>query len=119
MNTSPKFNYLKAHRRRWNMNQQEIAFLLGYGNNSTVSRIEQGKQEPSIPDLITLELLFEKAACRLFPDLYTEISSKLLYRLDMFEQHLCEQPATQTNHEKLEVIRCVRRSLINDNENRI
>jgi len=114
-----RFNYIKAHRRRWNFSQQELAFLLGYGNNSTVSRIEQGKQEPSIPDLIALELLFEKAACRLFPDLYSEISSKLLYRLDMFEQHLCEEPATQTNHEKLDAIRSARRSLAQDNENRI
>lgn len=113
------FNYIKAYRRRTNLTQQELAFLLGYADNSHVSRVEQGKQEPSLSDTITCELLFNLAACRLFPDVYTSISNKLLQRLDLLQQHLNGEPSTQTSVEKLAVIREIRKTIATDNKNRV
>ncbi len=113
------FNFIKAHRKRDNLSQKELAYLLGFGDNSHVSRIEQGTQEPNLSDLISCEVIFNISASKLFPDVYTLISNTLLQRIDRLQQKLSEEPFTQTNHEKIEKLRAVRKTIAKDNEHRI
>ena len=113
------FNFIKAHRKRNNLSQKELGYLLGFGDNSHISRVEQGKLEPSLSDVISCEVLFNISASRLFPDLYTLISNNLLQKIDRLQQQLSEEPFTQTNHEKLEKLGVVRKTIAKDNEHRI
>ena len=114
-----QYNYVKAHRKRWNLTQAELGVLLGYGNNSVVSRIETGRQRPSLEELIFLELLFGKAASRLFPDVYSDMTEKLLKRMSLFEEYLCEASASHDNMEKLNLIRKLRNALLAANSQRL
>ena len=109
------FNFIKLHRKRNNLSQKELAYLLGFGDNTHVSRVEQGKLEPSLSDVISCEVLFNISASRLFPDLYTLISNTLLQKIDQLQQQLSEESFTHTNHEKLEKLRAVRRAIAKDN----
>jgi transcriptional regulator with XRE-family HTH domain len=40
-------NYLRAHRKRWDLTQEELAFLLGLAEQGTVSHIELHGRIPS------------------------------------------------------------------------
>lgn len=110
---------MKAHRKRWGLTQAELGVLLGYGCNSVVSRIEMGKQRPSREEMILLELLFGKAALRLFPQIYSDATDKLIKRLSLFEQQLCEAPATHASMGKLNLIRKLRKALLAANSRNV
>jgi len=113
------FNYIKAHRKRWSLTQEELGFILGYGGNTQISNIERGIDDPNTREMIAFEVLFEKSNSRLFPDLYTSVSEKLLRRLAMFEDHLCEEPVTRVTVDKLNAVRKIRRSLEASNNERV
>jgi len=110
------FNYVKAHRKRLGLSQNELGYLLGFDGHTSVSRIEQGKQDPLLRDMIALECLFEKAASRIFPESYAKITSQLIRRIDLFDGHLKEEPETQSNMLKLQALRDIRKrvSAVND-----
>jgi len=112
------YNYIKAHRKRWHMTQKELAFLLGYDGNGYMSRLETGDREPQVEELILLEIIFQKAGHHLFSKYYRSVSDKLLHRLSLFEQYLCEVDATRENMRKLDEIRTVRRGIARSNNQR-
>ena len=113
------YNYVKSYRKRWNLSQAELGFILGYGNNSAVSRIETGKQQPTLDEMIFLELLFGKGGSRLFPEIYEEHTNQLTNRLALFEENLCEAEANSETLEKLDSIRKLRNALVAANKMRI
>ncbi|WP_082884992.1 helix-turn-helix domain-containing protein [Bradyrhizobium stylosanthis] len=41
-------SYVRPHRRRWGLTQQELAFLIGVKSRTAVSRIEGSKRRPSL-----------------------------------------------------------------------
>jgi transcriptional regulator with XRE-family HTH domain len=54
-----KYNYLRQYRRQTRLNQSDIAFLIGNGDTSIISRWEQGQRTPSVLMLVLYHLLFE------------------------------------------------------------
>lgn len=104
-------NYIKAYRRRWHLSQKELGFLLGRDSATKICRIERGQCEPEKHEVAKLELLFQTASSRLFPDLHKRHAKQLLHRLSLFEQMLTEGPATRENMFKLSEIRKVRQEI--------
>lgn len=100
------------------LKQSELGYLLGYAENSTVSRIEAGKQKPTGEERLLLELIFGLSTSRLFPEIHQELVGKLLDRLGQFEQSLCETPATRESMAKLSKLRSLRKELASACKNR-
>lgn len=71
------------------MTQEEVAVLLGYEGRSSVSRVERGKQIPTLGNVLALEVLFGVAPKELFPALFQEAEETLLRRaLPLYEATL-------------------------------
>lgn len=71
--------YLRKHRRRWELTQDELAFLLGLEGRSLVSRYERGLISAARA-LIACEVIFRCPASELFPALYAEVKDEVMRR---------------------------------------
>ena len=85
--------YLRPHRLQWRLTQRDIAFLLGYQSASTISRIENGRSEPSLHDAFALQAIFDLAPHEGFPALFKEAEEALLRRAYDLHQRLKNNPA--------------------------
>src|SRR3954447_25709975 len=59
-------NYLRSHRKKSGLSQDELALLLGCRSGTKVSRYENCIRKPELETLLALELLFRKPASELF-----------------------------------------------------
>lgn len=59
-------NYLRAHRRKSGLTQQEIAFLLGCRNGELVSRYEKRRRLPPLETALACEAIFDVPVSGLF-----------------------------------------------------
>ena len=78
--------YLRTHRRLWGLTQQELAGLMGFLSASHVSRIENGKRDPTIDTVLACEVIFGVSASAIFPCAYDAIEERVmreLHRLDL------------------------------------
>jgi DNA-binding XRE family transcriptional regulator len=72
--------YLRSHRRRWGLTQKEVAYLLGFKEGSTVSRIEREGKVPSLAVAFACYVLFGIPLADLFPGLHSEMEDAVLRR---------------------------------------
>jgi len=63
-------NYLRANRKRLDLTQDELAFLLGVEGAPKVCRYETFAREPSLRTLLAFEAVFQKTPSELFAGLY-------------------------------------------------
>ena len=113
------FNYIKAHRKNWGLTQRELGYLIGFGDNSRICQIEQGKVTPTFAESVIFELLFEKSNSRLFPDFYYDVSASLDLRLELLAEHFAELSPSEQTEEMKRRIKQIRRYLQAINEKRI
>jgi len=104
-------NYVKSFRKRFGLNQRELGYLLGHDGNVIVSNIEQSRRHPNLRDMICLELLFGTPHLKLFPDLYKEVSEKLIGRINDFDAYLTESGSPDEDAHKQNMLRQARRSI--------
>ena len=67
------YSFVRAHRRRWGLSQNELAILLGIASSTTVSRIERSVRRPTTTVLVACCILFGLPAPELFSSLHEEI----------------------------------------------
>jgi len=72
--------YVGSQRRRWALEQDELAYLVGLKSGSNVSRIEHGKRHPTIKAALGYEALFGVSASTLFPALFEAVEDALMRR---------------------------------------
>ena len=63
-------NYLRAHRKRWKLSEQELAHLLGGVSASMICRLENGSRVPTGKFVLGCEVVFGVPPGRLFSGLY-------------------------------------------------
>jgi transcriptional regulator with XRE-family HTH domain len=63
-------NYLRAHRKRSGLSQDDVAFLLGTRSGTRVSRYESFARTPALRTALGLAALYRTAAAELFAGLY-------------------------------------------------
>ena len=68
--------YLRTHRRRWGLNEHELARLLGFKSGSHVSRLEHGQRQPTFPVIVACTLIFGVQANKLFPAIVHEVEEQ-------------------------------------------
>uniref|UniRef100_E6QWT1 Helix-turn-helix domain protein n=1 Tax=mine drainage metagenome TaxID=410659 RepID=E6QWT1_9ZZZZ len=77
--------YLRTHRRLWGLTQQDLAGLMGFQSAGHVSRIENGKRDPTIETALACEVLFGVSPSVMFPQAYDAVEERVMrdiHRLD-------------------------------------
>lgn len=76
-------NYLRLHRKRLALSQEEVAFMLGgTGENkgSKVSRDESFDREPSLRAALAYEVIYGKPVREVFAGLYEQVEQEVAKR---------------------------------------
>lgn len=86
-----KHNYLRWHRRKSHLTQEDLIFILGVKDKSQVSRWEKGERKPDIYTLLSYHLLFgipiEEMFGRQKNTLTESISKKIAERISFLKEN--------------------------------
>lgn len=74
-------NYLRVRRRECHLSQKELAFLLGYKNESVVSRLERQERGLTFSTVRACKILFGSAPDNIFPAVSKDHDARLLQRM--------------------------------------
>jgi DNA-binding XRE family transcriptional regulator len=88
--------YVRPSRRRWGLTQGELAFLIGYKTGKSISRIEGLKQTPTLNAALSLAVIFNTAAVKLFPSALYEAEQAVLERANELYEELQGDPSKAT-----------------------
>jgi transcriptional regulator with XRE-family HTH domain len=88
-------NYLRAHRKRLGLSQQQVAFLLGCRSGAKVSRYERFTREPTLRTAFACEVIFHTPARELFAGIYEEVEHETERRARILARRLALQQEKQ------------------------
>lgn len=96
MSSSQLPNYLRSHRKRLALSQEEVAYLLGVQSGAKVSRYEQFARQPSLETAFAFEVIFQRSASELFGGLYQKVEREVTARAKVL--------AERTDHQKRQIL---------------
>ena len=73
-------SYLRTHRKRKCLSQEELAYLLGFATPAKVSRHELLQRRPDLQTAFGCQVLFNAPAHEIFPGFYAEVEQSVLTR---------------------------------------
>lgn len=100
---SPLPSYIRAYRKRLQLSQRELAFLLGLSSQSVISQHEILLRVPQAKALLKYEILFGKTVGELFPKLREEAEDELAVQVKALMNHLDGREDLSVAH-KLELL---------------
>ena len=83
----PLNNYIKTHRKRLGLSQDELALLIGAAEGATVSRYESGRL-PSLETAIALSRIFGVSVESLFFGEVLRVESLLAQRVHVLAERI-------------------------------
>lgn len=69
--------YLRTHRKRRGLTQEELAFIIGC-KAVCISRIENGTRRPTLRLVVACHILFGEPINKLFPAFYAEVEDRVM-----------------------------------------
>ena|ERR1700730_8982665 len=90
-------NYVRAQRKSAGLSQSELALILGYRNDSVVSRHEQFRSVPPLLMALGYAVIFQTSVSDLFPGLQETVEDAIEGSLAEFESALRKQTHTGRN----------------------
>lgn len=103
-------HYLRSHRKRTALSQDELAWLLGCRAGSKVSRYERFARKPSIEAVFALEIVFRVPARELFRGIYEAVEQRTYRRAEALLKRLDSSSADPTTAAKLASVRAILKS---------
>jgi DNA-binding XRE family transcriptional regulator len=97
-------NYLRMQRRKWHLTQEELAFLLGYLNQSTVARLEGEEPGVALTVAHACEVILGAKPRELFPALLEDVEVRVLARMHELRDRLKESALSQKTQAKIEAL---------------
>jgi len=73
-------NYLRSNRKRLDLSQGEVAFLLGQESSAQVSRYEHSEHIPSLETALAYEVIFKRPLSEIFGGLYQKAEREVADR---------------------------------------
>jgi len=100
-----RVNYLRTHRRRSGLSQDELVFLLsGYGK-AKVARYERDLRVPSLENLMAYELIFRQNLAGLFPGVVKRLIPTIKQRACKLKKKLVSlKNQSASNRQKIEFL---------------
>jgi hypothetical protein len=109
--TSKLHNYIRTHRKRAGLTQDEVAYLLGYKSGSKVSRCEHFKRECDLETALAFEVIFATPVRELFAGLYQQVEKKTIRRIGLLARKLMNGERCKWSDYKLDSLaKAVRKS---------
>jgi transcriptional regulator with XRE-family HTH domain len=66
-------SYLRTHRKRGGLTQDEMAFLLGCRSGTKISRFERLARRPNLKTALACQVVFGVPAHQIFPGVFAEV----------------------------------------------
>lgn len=107
-------NYLRASRKQAGLSQDDLAFLLGCGSGTKVSRYELFRRQPGLPTVFALEAIFGKPARDLFAGMYEDAEHQTAERAWRLIQRLKKHRDGAQLRRKLALLKMIAGDLHND-----
>jgi DNA-binding XRE family transcriptional regulator len=104
MSTVQLPNYIRAHRKRAFLTQEDVAFLLGTKSGASISRHERFKQTPDLQTLLAYEMLFRTPVRTLFSNTHREVEQMLMHRVRLLIRKLMRAGDGRRLAKKIEVL---------------
>jgi transcriptional regulator with XRE-family HTH domain len=93
-------NYLRTFRKRGRLSQDEIAFLLGNGSGSKVSRYERFARVPRLQTAMAFEIIYGVPVSELFAGTFQKVEKQTINRIRLLARRL-----SKTDSDRLTIIR--------------
>lgn len=97
-------NYLRARRKQSQLSQKELAFLLGYKNESVVSRLERQERPLTFGALRACNMIFGADIGEMFPALSKKADDSLLQRIRALYANLEASDPSKRTEAKLRLL---------------
>lgn len=104
MISSPLSNYVRAHRKRLVLSQDEVAFLLGTESGTQVSRHENFARVPSLEMALAYEAIFQRPTREIFRGLYQRIEGDVATRAKTLVNKMDRCRPTRRNVHKRQIL---------------
>jgi transcriptional regulator with XRE-family HTH domain len=98
------FNYLRTHRRRWQLTQDELAFIFGYSDQSIIARLERDERTVTLSVAHACEVLFGVEPDEIVPGLFVAMEEGVVRRMYELAERLGKAEATKRTAIKLELL---------------
>ena len=101
-------SFLRSYRKRSGLTQDELAYLAGLKDGSSISKIERLHREPELKTLLTCEALFQVPAQDLFPGTQRKVELGVRPRavtlLRQLQEELRRSPHDQVLMDKVKML---------------
>jgi transcriptional regulator with XRE-family HTH domain len=101
MTKEPIINYLRTYRRRIGFSQDEVAFLLGGFEGTSVSRHERSHRIPLLANALIYELIFDVSIREIYPTVFRQVRRALQERARGLRQSLLRQTPSGRRDRKI------------------
>ena len=100
-------NYLKTHRKRAGLSQDEVAFLLGLKAGARVCRDERFTQIAGLRTAFAYEIVFNTPASELFAGIYQKVELEVSVRAKKLAEQMLNAGPGDTDERKLKFLRLI------------
>jgi transcriptional regulator with XRE-family HTH domain len=97
-------NYLRVHRRRSHLTQEELAFLFGYLDQSIIGRLERDERVITLAVARACELIFGVESKEIFSALFENVDKGVVDRMQKLRERLSHGPPVSKTSAKLELL---------------
>lgn len=97
-------NYLRVQRRTWHLTQEEMAFLLGYLNQSIIGRLEREERAVTLAVAHACEVVFGIGLRDLYPALLESVEQRTLGRLLELRERIAKATSSEKTLAKLKLL---------------
>jgi transcriptional regulator with XRE-family HTH domain len=97
-------NYLRAHRKRSGLSQNDVASLVGTQTGASISRHERFRRQPTLPTALAYELVFGIPAQELFPGVFEGVKKATLARANALAGELRALPSARRPVRKINLL---------------
>ena len=110
-------NYLRTYRRRTGLSQDEVAFLLGCGSGTKVSRYEHFARQPNLQTILAYETVFRAPARDLFAGAYQKVERQTARRARLLVQKLVTTKPSRMEAQKLAALKSIAAPAVRKRDN--
>jgi transcriptional regulator with XRE-family HTH domain len=97
-------NYLRAHRKRSRLSQNDVASLVGTQTGASISRYERFRRQPTLQTALAYEVIFGVPAQELFPGVFEGVKKATLARANTLAEELRALPSARRPVHKLNLL---------------
>jgi transcriptional regulator with XRE-family HTH domain len=100
-------NYIRVHRKRLGLSQNEVAFLLGWRNASHPYRYEHFSRMPTLRTALALAVIFRVPVQELFSGEYQEVEKAVCRQSQRLKVRLTTENPDPPTARKLAVVNMI------------